>query len=140
MNVSETEVWAGSPSQILNAKPFFWCGLFFWLVIPLAFMFWKWLEVRNIRYEVSSERIRSRQGVFSKKVDYVELYRVKDFRIEQPFIYRLFSVANLILDTSDRSHPLMILRAVPNAEWLKDQIRANVERLRVQKHVRELDV
>lgn len=140
MNISETEVWAGSPSQILNAKTFFWYGLFFWLLIPLAVIFWKWLEVKNIRYEVTSERIRSRRGVLSKKVDYLELYRVKDFRIEQPFIYRLFSVANLILDTSDRSHPLMVLRAVPNAEWLKDQIRANVERLREQKHVRELDV
>ena len=101
----EKEVWFGTPSQVLNLGTFILMGIFFWLVIPLFVILWKWLAVKNTKYELTTERLKTRYGVLNKKTDELELYRVRDYKFEQPFFLRLFSLGNIVLQTSDKSHP-----------------------------------
>ncbi|MFZ9051298.1 MAG: PH domain-containing protein [Steroidobacteraceae bacterium] len=135
----EREVWFGSPSQVLNLGTFILMGLFFWLVIPLFIILWKWLVIKTTKYEITTERVRTRRGVFNKETEELELYRVRDYRLEQPFFLRIFSLGNIILQTSDRSHPDMVLRAIPNGERLREELRTHVEACRLAKRVREID-
>ncbi|CAM3744115.1 Bacterial membrane flanked domain protein [Vibrio aerogenes CECT 7868] len=135
----EKEVWFGTPSQIVNAGTFVFMGILFWLVIPLFIILWKWLEVKNIKYELTTERLRTRYGVLNRKTDEIELYRVRDYKYEQPFFLRLFSLGNIILETSDKSHPHLTLKAIPDGENLRETIRTHVERCRTDKKVREVD-
>jgi uncharacterized membrane protein YdbT with pleckstrin-like domain len=135
----EQTVWKGTPSHVINFGPNLLCVLLCWLVVPVFILLWKWLVVRTTIYEVTTQRLRLRTGVFNKKIEDLELYRVKDFRVDQPFFLRLFSVANVVLETSDRSHPHVVLRAIPNAEALTDHIREIVESLRHSRGVREVD-
>lgn len=136
----ETTVWRGTPSQVVNLGSFILLGLFFWLVIPLFIMLWKWLEVKNTKYELTTERLRTRYGILNKQTDEIELYRVRDYRYEEPFFLRIFSLGNIILTTSDKSHPEMTLQAIANGEALREQLRTHVERCRANKHVREIDI
>ncbi|HEX5766094.1 MAG TPA: PH domain-containing protein [Woeseiaceae bacterium] len=140
MATEERTVWLGTPSQVINLGSFILLGLFFWLVIPLFVILWKWLVVKNMKYELTTERLRLRHGVFNKKLDELELYRVRDYKLDQPFFLRIFSLANIILQTSDRSHPTVIIQAIPDAENLREQLRTYVEACRTRKGVRELDV
>jgi uncharacterized membrane protein YdbT with pleckstrin-like domain len=140
MATEERTVWLGTPSQVINLGSFILLGLFFWLVIPLFVILWKWLVVKNMKYELTTERLRLRHGVFNKKLDELELYRVRDYKLDQPFFLRIFSLANIILQTSDRSHPTVIIQAIPDAENLREQLRIYVEACRTRKGVRELDV
>jgi uncharacterized membrane protein YdbT with pleckstrin-like domain len=140
MATEERTVWLGTPSQVINLGSFILLGLFFWLVIPLFVILWKWLVVKNMKYELTTERLRLRHGVFNKKLDELELYRVRDYKLDQPFFLRIFSLANIILQTSDRSHPTVIIQAIPDAETLREQLRTYVEACRTRKGVRELDV
>lgn len=140
MATEERTVWLGTPSQVINLGSFILLGLFFWLVIPLFVILWKWLVVKNMKYELTTERLRLRHGVFNKKLDELELYRVRDYKLDQPFFLRIFSLANIILQTSDRSHPTVIIQAIPDAENLREQLRTHVEACRTRKGVRELDV
>lgn len=140
MATEERTVWLGTPSQVINLGSFILLGLFFWLVIPLFVILWKWLVVKNMKYELTTERLRLRHGVFNKKLDELELYRVRDYKLDQPFFLRIFSLANIILQTSDRSHPTVIIQAIPDAENLREQLRNYVEACRTRKGVRELDV
>jgi hypothetical protein len=48
--------------------------------------------------------------------------------------------ANIRIISSDRSTPAITLPALPDAEWLRQQIRSNVERLRLKRGVREMDI
>lgn len=136
----ERTVWTGTPSQVINLPVFIVCGLLFWLIVPLFIMVWKWLVIWNTRYELTTERLKTRVGVINKKMDELELYRVRDYKLDQPLMLRVFSLGNIILQTSDRSNPVVMLRAVPDAEQLREQIRALVEECRRQKGVREVDV
>lgn len=139
MVTTETPVWNGTPSQVINIPAFFLLGLFFWLVIPIFMILWKWLVVKNIKYELTTERLKTRHGVLNKQMDEIELYRVRDYRLEQPFFLRIFSLGNIVVQTSDKSQPVVTIRAIPKGEELRERIRTHVEECRVRKNVREVD-
>ena len=135
----EVGVWSGTPSQVVNLGNFILYGIFFWLVFPLFILLWKWLAIKNTKYELTNERLRTRTGILNKKMDDLELYRVKDYKLESPLLLRLFSLGNIVLETSDRSSPVVTIEAIPNGEDILEQIRRCVEIRRDQKRVREVD-
>src|SRR5688572_16671211 len=137
---SEELVWSGSPSQVLNVPVYAVCLLLFWLVVPVFYAAWNWLVLRNTRYELTSERLKIRQGVLNKELDELELYRVRDHKLEQPFFLRIFSLGNITLRTADTSHPYIVLRAIHDGEHVLDLIRKYVEECRVKKRVLPLDL
>ena len=135
----EKDVWFGTPSQIVNLGSFIFGVLFFWLVLPLPIVLWKWLAIKNTEYKLTTQRLRTRHGILNKKTDELELYRIRDYKFDQPFFLRMFSLGNIILVTSDRSHPRVVLKAIPNGEELLEKLRTYVEECRTKKHVREVD-
>ncbi len=153
--VSETVVWSGNPSQVTNLGIYLVCALMaaaivaaavlvapqaYWaLIVPVVVALWKYLELRCFRYTVTTERVGLRRGILTKRTDSIELYRVKDTTVIEPFFLRMFGLADIVLTSSDRTTPLIVLHAIPNGMDLREKIRANVERLRVQKSVREVD-
>ncbi|HEV7800787.1 MAG TPA: PH domain-containing protein [Burkholderiales bacterium] len=137
---NEELVWAGSPSQIVNLPAFIVCTLLCWLVIPIFIALWKWLVVRNIRYELTTERLKLREGVLNKRLDELELYRVRDYRLEQPFWLRIFSLGNIIIRTTDTTSPMIVLRAIRDGESVLEQVRRHVEECRARKNVRAIDL
>lgn len=64
---------------------------------------------------------------------------MKDSRLLRPFWLRIFGLANVQLETSDRTHPKPVLTAIKNAAEVREHLRKHVELLRDQKRVREVD-
>lgn len=137
---TEELVWSGSPSQVLNLPVYLVCALFCWLIIPIFVALWKWLVLRNVRYELTTERLKLRQGVLNKELEEIELYRVRDYRLERPFWLRLFSLGNITLRTTDESNPFIELKAVRDAESVYELARKHVEDCRVKKRVLPLNL
>ena len=102
----------------------------FWLVIPLFFVLWKYLQLICITYYVTNQRIRVTRGILKQVTDEVELFRVLDIQIEKPLFYRLFSLATIHLKTVDRTTRNINLTAISKADSLFDQIRNGVLRMR----------
>ena len=100
---------------------------------------YKVIQVYCIRYEIDAEELRRFSGIFRREHEYVELYRVKDYRVERPFIYRLFGLGNLIIYTSDKTTPVFRLDAIRDPEEKYKILRALVELNRREKHVFEVD-
>ena len=131
--------WEGRPSQITNLLLFIVCALTFWAVLPIFVGLWKWLVVRFTNYQLTTERLTIATGVLSRRTEELELYRVKDTAFAQPFFLRIFGLGNVILRTSDRSHPVVVLKAIHDGKMLRENIRGYVEKMRDVKKVRELD-
>jgi len=140
MDTQETLIWEGHPSQWTNFGLFLICGVLCFLVVPIFVALWRWLETRCFRYRITSERVIITQGVFSKRTDQLELYRVKDTILLEPFWLRMVSLGNVMLTTSDRVTPELQIAAVPKASALREQLRLNIERLRTLKGIREMDL
>ena len=152
-------LWQGSPSQIINLLLYALCGLIggalvgaafllarplgdaAWAlagaaVIPLAFALVRWIQTRCRRFELTTERLIVSQGVFSRRTDEVELYRVKDYALVEPLSLRLFGLGNIVVTTTDDANLTVTLRAVPGVRTLRDQMRKHVELCRDRKRVR----
>src|SRR6266478_3686244 len=110
------------------------------LAVPILIAGRRYLQTKCKIYELTSERLKMREGVFNKVTDTLELYRVKHIETRQPFVYRLCGIENVQLNTSDTSSPFVLIQAIPHRVGLGDKIRNQVEIIRQQKGVREIDV
>lgn len=156
----ETLLWRGTPSQWTNFGVYFFClilaagvvAAYFFvpgepqplillgLIVPVLWGFGRWLGTRFHVYEITSERIKTTTGILSRRTSELELYRVRDYSLVEPFWLRLVGRGNIVLTTADRTTPQVVLHAVPQAPVLKDQIRAHTERMRQLRGVRDLEI
>ena len=155
MSENEETLWQGKPSQLINFNAYLlsgivalliivlsiylWGWLFYLIVFPCGYALHKWLVVNFCNYELTSERIRVTTGIFTKNFEEVELYRIRDYSIVQPFFLRLFSLGNVILKTSDKTMPDLTISAIKDFMEVKDTIRERVELLRKEKDIKEID-
>lgn len=151
----ETSFWKGSPSQWLNIWHFtgalvFAAGILIGglltfppaavgVVLPLGYLIWKYLTVRTQVFELTSERLRVTRGVINQTIDEIELYRIKDTQMVRTWWMRLTGLASIVLDTSDRGTPCLTIPAVRGGVDLREKLRKQVEIIRDQKRVREID-
>ncbi|ESK57520.1 PH domain-containing protein [Acinetobacter tjernbergiae] len=129
----ENVEWEGTPSQVSNFVYFFVCGILFFLIIPLLLILWRWLQTKCTKYELTSERLIMSHGVLNKTTDQLELYRVRDYRHEQPFFLRIFGLSNIVLISNDKTDKILNLIAIRDGGDLLTKIRTNVEGLRKSK-------
>ncbi len=122
-----------SSLEIRNFAPY----ILILLAVPIFIAGKRYLQTKCKVYELTTERLKTTEGVFSKMTDTLELYRVKDIETQQPFGYRLCGVENIHSDTSS---PFVLIQAMPHGIGLGDKIRNQVEIIRQQKGVREIDV
>jgi len=136
----ERVLWSGHPSHAKDLGYHLVCWLLSPLVIPLFMSLARYLETRFTRFEITSERIRITVGVLSRRMEELELYRVKDTSLAEPFLLRVFfKLGNLVLRTSDASHSVLVIPALPDVHQLREELRGCVEKIRQTKGVREVD-
>jgi len=139
LDPNEPIVWMGKPSQVTNIVGFVSCFLFCWLLFPLAIAYYLYLRTQYTVYVLTNQRLRVYSGVLIKRIDDVELYRVKDTIFLQPFFLRWFGLSNIQLITSDSTWGDAMLQGIVNGRMLREKIRCIVEIAREKKGVREID-
>jgi len=110
--------------------------------IALLAILWKWVENMAARYDVCRDRLIVRKGIFIKSLDEVELYRVKDVRLDFSLINQMAGIGTITVSSSDettRGGPLT-LRHVERAAARREELRGLVEEARQKRRVREIDL
>jgi uncharacterized membrane protein YdbT with pleckstrin-like domain len=97
------------------------------------------LKIWCIRYEITTEELRHTHGILRRRHNYIELYRIKDFQVDRPLVYRIFGLGNLIIYTSDKTSPVFRLEAIGKPKEIYTILRELVEQNRREKHVFEVD-
>ncbi len=108
-------------------------------VYVLINLFWQILRVWCTSYEIDPEQLRYSSGIILRKHEFVENYRIKDYAIKKPLIYRIFDLGNLTIYTSDKTTPILRLNAISKPEEKYQILRGLVELSRKEKHVYEID-
>jgi uncharacterized membrane protein YdbT with pleckstrin-like domain len=112
------------------------------VALALLVVLWKWVENLAARYDLTDDRLVVRRGIFMKSLDEIELYRVKDIRLDFSLINQWAGIGTLCIGSSDettRGEPLVI-RHVEQAERRREELRRLVEAARQRRRVREVDV
>jgi uncharacterized membrane protein YdbT with pleckstrin-like domain len=120
-----------------------WATLLLCLVgVGLLIVLAKWIENLAATYEVSEDRLIIRRGIFIKSIDEIELYRVKDIRLDFSLINQWAGIGTLTITSSDettRQAPLVIPH-IEAAEARREDMRRLVDAARQKRRVREIDM
>ena len=79
-------------------------------------------------WHITEERIQLKRGVFYKKRDYIELYRVVDYEETQSLIQMIFLNKTVTIISGDKPHPVLKIYGIDNKLLLIDYIRTRVEK------------
>lgn len=120
-----------------------WGTLLLCLVgVGLVIVLVKWIGNLGTTYEVTPERLVIRRGIVNKSIDEIELYRVKDIRIDFSLIAQWADIGTITILSSDATTgdvPLAIAD-VPQARRRREDLRALVDAARQKRRVREFDM
>jgi len=91
-------------------------------IIIIGSAIWAYLRMYFERYIVTERELKIYTGVINKRIDSLDLMRLKDIFTYEPFYFKPFGVKNVILRTVDRTHPTVILKGVHNAKEINNII------------------
>jgi uncharacterized membrane protein YdbT with pleckstrin-like domain len=81
------------------------------------------ISVRVIRYKITTRLIERESGILMKRVDALDLARVKDVEFTQSIVDRMLGLGTIEVYSSDRTDPTLMLEAIPNARPLYEKLR-----------------
>ena len=101
-----------------------------------------WVRNLLVTYELTEDRLILRKGIFVKSIDEIELYRVKDVRLDFTLINQWAGIGTITIDSSDettRDAPL-VMPYIDDAQGRRERLRALVDAARQKRRVREVDL
>jgi uncharacterized membrane protein YdbT with pleckstrin-like domain len=74
------------------------------------------------RYRLTDQRLIKESGLLGRRLDEIELYRIKDTRVDQPFFQRLVGMGTVVVISADVSGSFSI-ENLPGSVSKREQIR-----------------
>ena len=105
------------------------------LVIGLLLFLLVWSRVKSSRYRLTTQRLFVRRGWMAKHMEELELYRVKDVRVDQSVLQRLLGYGTITVLADDDTTPQMELVSVSRPTEIKEQIRTQYRAARQREGV-----
>ncbi|WP_454801344.1 PH domain-containing protein [Mucilaginibacter phyllosphaerae] len=99
---------------------------------------YRMLYLRSYTFQITHELIRLQHGIFNKRSDLVEMFRIKDYVITQSFLQQLFKIMNVTLKTTDPENYSVDMFGIPESDII-DTIRERVQQARQDNHIYEIN-
>jgi uncharacterized membrane protein YdbT with pleckstrin-like domain len=82
------------------------------LVIPAAVIAYTYLEHISTEYRLYEDSIEVESGIIARKIDNLQLFRVRDIGFEQSVMGRILNFGNVTVTSTDQSQPHLKLKGV----------------------------
>ena len=92
---------------------------------------------RRIKIQLTAEQLVYKHGFLRHFSEYTELYRIVDYQEDRSMMQQLFRLKTIVLNTTDRSTPMIKLTGIPSRSKLIDDLRQRVEYNRRRKGIYE---
>jgi len=98
------------------------------------------LPISFTTYSLSEDRLFIDKGLIKLQSDEILLYRVRDLSVSQTLGQRIFGVGSVIVQSSDKTSPVLEIKNIKNAFNVKEIIHENVEKMKIERrmHVGEI--
>ncbi len=93
------------------------------IVISTFLIFYTMLKVRSHLYTVTTRLIERETGILVKKVDALDLGRVKHVDMKQSFVERVVNVGTIEVYSGDANEPELLIEDIPNARPVYEKLR-----------------
>ena len=98
-------------------EPWLW-----WVALGVFIVVWLYIAIQyaknrfGVRYRLTSHRFFHETGILLHKTDLIEVIDIDDITYTRTIIDRLTGVGTIKIDSSDRSHPLLLIPGIDNVE------------------------
>lgn len=96
------------------------------------------LFLLRCRFTITGEQLIYERGVFARKSDFIELYRVIDFKENRSLLQQLVGLKTVVVYSGDRTHPQLVITGVHKHVPLVAIIRERVEYNKQRKGIYEI--
>ncbi len=112
------------------------------VAISLIIVAVKWFSNLAATYELTTERLIIRRGIIFKSIDEVELYRIKDIRIDFSLLNQIGGIGRITITSSDETTKYLdlVMPDIQQARERREQMRRLVDSARQRRRVREIDM
>jgi uncharacterized membrane protein YdbT with pleckstrin-like domain len=96
----------------------------FFSALRLARVALRYLQLKTTRYRLTNQRLTIESGLFSRRVDDVDLRSVQDVGLAQSVLERLLGVGRLEIISSDPTRPRLVLFGIGDPLAVRERLRA----------------
>ncbi len=89
---------------------------------------YSWLVRLGTEYRLYQVSLEVESGLVARSIDNLQLFRVRDLRLRQSILGRLFGVGDVVVTSTDQSTPHLTIRGVEAPRALYDTLRDLVAR------------
>lgn len=110
--------------------------------LALLIVLVKWIQNIAATFAMTEERLVIRRGIIFKSIDEIELYRVKDVRLDFTLINQWAGIGTVTLSSSDETTRTgdLVLPHIEDAQGRREALRRLVDAARQKRRVREIDM
>jgi membrane protein YdbS with pleckstrin-like domain len=105
------------------------------LLIAVAFGFGIGFYRKSIKFRVTTTVIEFERGVLSKRIDVLQLWRIRDVVYKQNLVDRILGIAHVEIVAQDKTNPDLEIVGMPASRQLFEQLRDSIEIQRQAKNV-----
>lgn len=109
------------------------------VIIGLFLLLWLLIEVKSVKYRLTTQRLFVTRGLISRKIDEVELFRVKDVTLSQGVLERMLGIGTVTVLSTDDATPELKLEGIADPARMKDAIREHCLAARRRERVRSTE-
>ena len=112
------------------------------VALSLVIILVVWIRNLAATYEITPDRLIIRRGIFIKSIDEIELYRIKDVRIDFSLINQWAGIGTITISSSDETTRAgdLVLPHIDRARARREELRRLVDIARQKRRVREIDM
>ena len=110
--------------------------------LAVLIVLWKWIQNMSAKFEITPERLIVRKGIIFKSIDEIELYRIKDVRMDFSLLNQWAGIGNICVTSSDETTRVgdLVMRNIGKAQTRREELRRLVDAARQKRGVREIDM
>lgn len=110
----------GQISSFERYKDIFAVGI---IILSVVIVLMKAIWLKAIYYEVSCDRIEYSRGIFDRRIDNIDMFRVIDLSLRRSLLDCIFGIGTVKLITKDQSDPQFMFQKVRHSRALYDIIK-----------------
>lgn len=96
------------------------------------------LYLRLMKFTITDQQIMYHHGVFNRKLEFIELYRVVDFHEDVSFLQNILDIKTVTVHSGDRTTPRLRLPGIALGYPLVQTLRERVEYNKRRKGIYEI--
>jgi membrane protein YdbS with pleckstrin-like domain len=93
------------------------------IVVVLVWLGLRVAYLKGVQYEIAPERVEWTRGLFSRKVDNIDMFRVIDIKLHRSILDCLTGVGTITIMTKDETDPKFEFEKVRNPRQVYDTIK-----------------